>query len=204
MNFYIADTHFGHHNVIRYDNRPFRTTAEMDNTMIDNWNKVVGDNDTVYILGDFSWYGFENTVKILDSLRGDKVLIRGNHDRLNVSVAKRFFKIENYLEITDGKERVVLNHYPMPFWNGQFRNTVHLYGHVHNSHQHNYCLSIQKELAQLQDIPMRMYNVGCMIPYMDYTPRTLEEILDVNEAVYDTSEIDGFLGEVKINDKKTV
>ena len=55
---------------------------------------------------------------------------------------------------------------------------IHLYGHVHNSHQYNYCLSIEKELRQLQDIPMRMFNVGCMMTYMNYMPRTLNEILE--------------------------
>ena len=56
MNFYISDNHFGHFNVIRYDNRPFDNTDTMDKVMIDRWNEVVGDEDTVYILGDFSWY----------------------------------------------------------------------------------------------------------------------------------------------------
>ncbi len=61
-----------------------------------------------------------------------------------------------------------------------FRDSVHLYGHVHNSHQWNFCKSWQKELQQLQDIPMRMFNVGCMMEYIDYTPRTLQEIVGGN------------------------
>ena len=176
MNFYISDTHFGHHNILRYDNRPFENAAVMDEVLIDRWNEVVGDDDTVYILGDFSWYKEEETLAILDSLCGRKVLIKGNHDRISPRVAKKFVKICYYLEINDGEERVVMSHYPMLFWNGQFRDSVHLYGHVHNSHQWNCCLSFQRELKQLQDIPMRMYNVGCMIEYIDYTPRTLQEI----------------------------
>ena len=104
-------------------------------------------------------------------------MIKGNHDRISPKVAKKFEKRCEYLEINDGNERVIMSHYPMPFWNGQFRDTVHLFGHVHNSHQNNYCLSIQRELKQLQNIPMRMYNVGCMMEMMDYTPQTLESIL---------------------------
>ena len=51
-----------------------------------------------------------------------------------------------------------------------------LYGHIHNSHQHNMMESWKKELRQLQDIPGRCCNVGCMMPWMDYTPRTIEEL----------------------------
>ena len=177
MNFYISDTHFGHKNIIKFDNRPFDSVEDMGETMIDRWNSVVGDDDTVYILGDFSWYKEEKTLEILSRLYGRKVLIKGNHDRISPKVAKMFEKRCEYLEINDGKERVIMSHYPMPFWNGQFRDTVHLFGHVHNSHQNNYCLSMQKELQQLQGIPMRMYNVGAMMSYMDYTPQTLDDIL---------------------------
>lgn len=177
MNFYIADTHFGHFNIIRYDNRPFDSIDNMDEVMIDRWNDVVGDNDTVYILGDFSWHKEHETLSILDRLTGRKVLINGNHDKVSPQVAKRFVKVCDYLEITDNDERVIMSHYPMPFWNGQFRDSVHLYGHVHNSHQWNVCQSLRRELQQLQDIPMRMYNVGCMMEYINYTPRTLEEII---------------------------
>ena len=56
MNFYIADMHFGHKNIIRYDNRPFGSVEEMDKALIQLWNETVGSDDIVYILGDFSWY----------------------------------------------------------------------------------------------------------------------------------------------------
>ena len=77
MNFYIADMHFGHKNVIRYDNRPFDSIEEMDKAMITLWNETVGDSDVVYILGDFSWYKEEKTAFILGCLKGHKVLIKG-------------------------------------------------------------------------------------------------------------------------------
>ena len=176
-NFYIADSHHGHANIIRYDNRPFRNVEEMDRTLIKNWNNVVTDEDTVYILGDFSWYKENDTIAILDQLKGQKVLIKGNHDPMSRHIAAKCKKVCDYLEIKDNGTKVILSHYPMPFWNGQFRDTVHLYGHVHNSHQWNVLENWKKELQQLQDLSMHMYNVGVMMDYMGYTPRTLDEIL---------------------------
>lgn len=110
MNFYIADMHFGHKNVIRYDNRPFDSIEEMDKAMITLWNETVGDNDVVYILGDFSWYKEEKTAFILGCLKGHKVLIRGNHDHISPKVARHFERICEYAEIKDGEEKVVSDH----------------------------------------------------------------------------------------------
>jgi len=179
--FYIADLHFGHKNIIRYDNRPFATIEEMDNTLIKNWNKVVSNDDFVYILGDISWHDDDKTAQIFKQLHGTKILIRGNHDNIKSGseLAKCFASVQDYAELyLDKKNKVIMSHYPILFWNGQFRDSIHLYGHVHNSHQWNMCESWIEEARQLQDIPMRMYNVGCMMEWMDYTPRTLEEIIN--------------------------
>ena len=165
-------------NVIRFDNRPFKNVQEMDSTLIDNWNNVVADKDTVYILGDFSWYKEQETIAILDQLKGEKVLIKGNHDRISPAIRNYFNGMYDYLEVKDNGTKVILSHYPMPFWNGQFRDTVHLYGHIHNSHQWNMMESWKKELQQLQDLPARMYNVGVMMKYINYMPRTLDEIIE--------------------------
>ena len=82
MIFYIADMHFGHENVLRFDNRPFQETAPMDDMLIQNWNARVTDDDTVYVLGDAFWKNEENSVNILQQLKGHKHLIQGNHDRV--------------------------------------------------------------------------------------------------------------------------
>lgn len=78
---FTSDTHFGHHNVIRYCNRPFRDKYEMDRVMIENWNRVVKPKDLIYHLGDVSFYGVTKTTAIVKRLNGIKMLIRGNHDK---------------------------------------------------------------------------------------------------------------------------
>lgn len=53
--YYISDLHFGHSNIIRFDNRPFSNVQEMEETIVKNWNERVAKDDVVYILGDFCW-----------------------------------------------------------------------------------------------------------------------------------------------------
>jgi calcineurin-like phosphoesterase family protein len=80
--YFIADTHFGHKNIIRFCDRPFNTVKEMDNEMISLWNKTVNDGDEIIHLGDFSYRTSpEDTKSIFQSLRGKISLLMGNHDR---------------------------------------------------------------------------------------------------------------------------
>lgn len=184
-NFYISDLHLGHDNVIKFDNRPFKSVKEMDQTLIDNWNKVVSDGDTVYILGDFCWSKNElEWVKILKQLKGEKVLIKGNHDLKYFSSSLRpmFKYIKDYDEVKDNGKRVILSHYPIPFYRGAYNpDMVHLYGHIHVTIENNFMEHIKEYIDKNDDRGQskhkgQFYNVGCMMPYMDYTPRTLEEI----------------------------
>lgn len=177
--FYIADLHFGHKNVLKYDNRPFLSVEEMDKTIIDNWNNAVSCNDTVYILGDIAWYDYKRTVEIMQQLNGEKILIKGNHDKLNQELKDCFKYVYDYKEIKDNGRDVILCHYPIPCFNKHFYGSVHLYGHVHNSFESNMMEHFRKEMIELYDKQCNMYNVGCMMPWMSYTPRTLDEIIDL-------------------------
>lgn len=180
--FYISDLHFGHKNILKYDNRPFLTVEEMDNTLINNWNSVVTSNDTVYILGDISWYDYKTTVEIMNKLKGNKILIKGNHDRLNQELRDCFQGVYDYKEIKDSGKELILCHYPIPCFNKHFYGAIHLYGHVHNSFEANMVEHFKKEMIELYDKECNMFNVGCMIEYMNYTPRTLDEILRLSEG----------------------
>ena len=183
MKYYISDLHFFHDKVIMYDNRKFKSVEEMNTTLINNWNSRVTDEDDVYILGDVSWCKDPGeNIALLRGLRGRKHLIYGNHDKAMKVVNKQsdvFASVNDYLQVSDtGCGCVVMSHYPILFWNCQFRDSIHLYGHVHNSHQYNIFETALANVRDLQAIPMRAYNVGCMMPWMNYTPRTLSEIIE--------------------------
>jgi len=77
--FVIADCHFGAQDVIRVFKRPFATVREMDRVMTENWNRAVGPDDTVISVGDFTW-DKKDRERLLAELKGNKILIRGNHD----------------------------------------------------------------------------------------------------------------------------
>lgn len=176
--FYISDPHWGHANVLHFDNRPFKDAEEMNNELIRRWNEVVSDGDLVYILGDMFWMPPQKAAPILDQLNGQKILVKGNHDRWHDSkFDKKFVKIDEYIETEDEGRKVVLCHYPIPCFKNHFYGWIHLYGHVHNSFEWNMMEHQRYLMEELYDRQCNMINVGAMMPYMNYTPRTLDEIL---------------------------
>ena len=132
MIYFTADTHFGHANVIKHCNRPFKTTEEMDENLIMLWNKTVREKDTIYILGDMF---FRNTVpceEYLKKLNGKKYLIVGNHDKdwmKTISLSKYFLDVTPLMTVNDGQHKFTLCHYPMLRWKGSYM----IHGHVHNT-----------------------------------------------------------------------
>ena len=177
-NFYIADMHFSHKQILAYDNRPFFTTSEMDETMIERWNSAVGEKDSVYVLGDMFWCTAKQAISILDELNGSKFLVLGNHDTCNnEAFRQRFVRIADYLEISDNGRKIVLSHYPIPCFKNHYYKWYHLYGHVHSSFEYNMMEYDKLLMQELYGKPCLMYNVGAMMPWMDYTPRTLDQII---------------------------
>jgi calcineurin-like phosphoesterase family protein len=78
---FTSDHHFGHENILSYAKRPFGSVDEMNRTMIEKHNDVVGDSDTVWILGDVALGNIKDTLPLVGQLRGHKYLVAGNHDR---------------------------------------------------------------------------------------------------------------------------
>lgn len=179
MIYFTSDLHFGHRNVIRFDNRPFASADEMDETLIERWNKKVSGKDIVYILGDLSWHSDQKTCEILARLHGEKILVQGNHDRVHGQVRRFFEEVSPYKEINlPGNIHIVLCHYPIVFFNRHHYGAYMLYGHVHNSKEFDMTEQHKKALQQ-QGVKCNMFNVGCMV--RGYEPVTLDEIIQEEE-----------------------
>ena len=184
--FFISDLHFGHENVIRFDNRPFASVNEMDDELIRRWNAKVNKDDAVYVLGDFIWKSRNGDAHILlRSLNGRIILIKGNHDRFlcNAQAKAVFADINDYDDIhvtlDDGSvRRCILSHYFIPLYNGHWHGAIHLHGHSHITPEAATEKRIAKELNEA-GYKNEIYNVGCM--YWNYEPVTLDEILRKSE-----------------------
>lgn len=183
---FISDLHFSHANCLAFDNRPFKTIEEHDAEIIKRWNDTVDIDDDVYILGDISWANPTKTAELISRLNGNKHLIIGNHDRKllkSKTVRGLFVEIADYKEIQlQGGKGIILSHYPIPCFNHHYYGWYHLYGHVHISFEWNMMQRVKYEMEALYDKECNMYNVGCMVSYMNYTPRTLEEIIEGERA----------------------
>ena len=194
-NYFIADTHWGHKNCLSFDNRPFKTIEEHDEALINNWNNVVGIDDDVYLLGDISWYNSTKTIEIIKQLNGRNLFwIKGNHDNKilkNRELRNLFVEICDYKELDLGNGKIlVLSHYPIPCFKNHYYGSYHFFGHVHSSFEYNMMMNIKYQMEELYTKPCNMYNVGCMMSYMNYTPRTFEEIIAANTNVENVDAID--------------
>lgn len=198
MRYYIADCHFFHNSLnFQMDNRGFADAEEMNAYMIAQWNKKVRWNDEVVILGDFSLGKAEETNRVLEQLNGFLYLIEGNHDQFGRAKgynAARFKWIRPYAELHDNGRKVVLCHYPILCYNGQYLfdengnpKTYMLYGHVHNTWDEQLmeqALALAKQQKRARrdgteyTLPCQMINCFCM--YSDYTPLTLDEWIETD------------------------
>ena len=177
-NYYISDFHWGHQFITTVDNCPFDTIEEQEEAIITNWNKTLKNTDTGFILGDVSYRPRDETLEMLEQLKGNIVILPGNHDRWLIHEDN----IADCLTIKDtvfGEEKYVfLCHYPCAVWDRQFEGGLHLYGHVHS--RMNNDGTIRHTVLDHPDMS-NAYNCGCMVSYMNYTPRTIEEIILSNK-----------------------
>ena len=184
QNFYIGDWHFGHTAVLKMDNRPWVTIEDMNRDLIQYCNDTVKHGDTLYIVGDISMKGGETLLNLVKQIKCDKVLIKGNHDKVSGELAKEFKgRVYEKLMVRDKGRKVVLCHQPMPCFDGHFNGDYHLYAHVHMTKEYELMEKVKAEILTW-DVPCNMYNVGAMLPYMEYKPKTLDEII-IGYAIWD-------------------
>ena len=129
---FTADTHFGHANILRFCKRPYRDAHHMTEALIENWNSVVDEDQTVFHLGDFAFKNSQtHTAVICQRLNGQIILIRGNHDK--ESSLNLFDEVHDLAEVTVAKRHMVLCHYAMRVWPRSHHGSWHLHGHSHGS-----------------------------------------------------------------------
>ena len=151
---FTADSHFGHNNIIKYCHRPFESTDEMDDVLIQNINNHVQPNDFLYHMGDWChWHGNKNKEHLermkyyRNRIKCKNIhLITGNHDprysdgriknecREFFSSAQEIKAINVYYKANDEdriKIKIILCHYAMTVWDGSHYGSWNLYGHSH-------------------------------------------------------------------------
>jgi calcineurin-like phosphoesterase family protein len=160
--FFTSDTHFGHNNIIKFCERPFETSEEMDAVIIERWNSLVSSKDEVFHLGDFSFRSKKETNNIVSKLNGNITLIRGNHDlkRIKLTSVLGFREIKDYHELNQKRygQKIVLFHFPILSWNKKHHGSIHCHGHTH---------SLEKSYG-------KRINVG--VDSNDFYPYHIEEI----------------------------
>ena len=151
--------------------RMFKNVEDMNETLIENWNRVVGQDDIVFHLGDFCLGGSHEWTKILNRLNGKIYLILGNHDLKNIrqGYASRFELTSMQMHIEVDKQKIYLNHCPPLCYGGAYGNTWQLFGHVHTSKNNT-----GKDALRLDMIFPTQYDVG--VDNNDFTPVSFEQV----------------------------
>jgi len=176
--FFTSDTHFFHSKIIGYTGRPFENVEQMNQTLIENWNRVVPRDGIVFHLGDFAFASEENWNSILDKLKGKIYLILGNHDMkmAGKEVMNRFEEVTLQKIIrVDGRE-ILLNHYPFLCYSGAYREEWQLFGHVHSGAERVEGIDIPR----LVNLFPTQYDVG--VDNNNYTPVSYEQVKAIIES----------------------
>ena len=136
--FFTSDQHCFHNNILNLqpETRIGDSIEEMNELIVDIWNKTVKPNDRVDILGDFSFAKWDKTLNVLNRLNGKLYLTIGNHDHWINPVTSAFFQDDHKhmrIEKFDGKY-IVMCHYPIARWDRMGYGSYHLHGHSHGNY----------------------------------------------------------------------
>lgn len=173
--FFTSDQHFGHKNIISFCDRPFNNTIEMDETLIENWNKKVDNNSIVFVLGDIGFCTEKEIIDHYSRLNGRKILIKGNHDHhfSEQTLNKLFEEVydQRMIQIWDEDSlehyKLHLSHYPMISWANSFHGSIQLFGHVHSTKTERFD-KFNDKLSKNQ------YDVG--VDNNNFTPISFKEL----------------------------
>lgn len=180
MIYFTSDTHFYNKKALKIGSKKFASSVKRDDYIIEQWNKVVGDKDEVYLLGDISNGTGAQTNEVLKRLNGTKYLIIGNNDRYldDPEFDKELFGwCKNYHVLYEMETKFILFHFPIEVWEGYGNDRFHLHGHLHR----------KKAIHE----PIRRYEVG--VDAHDARPVSIEEIYkSIKEFHNESRKIQGF------------
>lgn len=161
--YFISDTHFGQWFANWFFNRPFKNLDHMNKEIIKNWNEVVSKDDVVIIVGDFYSGNRDFLSNLVNSLNGEKILIKGNHDfkfRYRKLINEGKIEVYDKLVLKHEDVNILLSHVAYPFL---APNTINIHGHYH------------RKLRPIELNGKYYYNV--CVEHNDYKPVSLETIL---------------------------
>lgn len=171
--FFTSDSHFSHFNVAKLCNRPYSSRSEMNQCLIDNWNKVVPEDGIVIHCGDFMLshkIGFKEYSKYINKLNGTIYLTRGNHDRIDLGNYDNKLIVNDCMHIQVEKTLIYAQHYPCL----AFNEDIQVFGHIHT-------LSDGKVHGLDSDVPAKLkfnqYDVG--VDQNNYTPINYNQLINI-------------------------
>lgn len=148
-----SDTHYSHTNICRgvtnwrmpdgsipeLQTRDFPNIDKMNTAIVNNINEVVGQDDVLIHLGDWSFGGFENIEEFYNRLICKNIhLILGNHDhhidRNRENIKRLFLSVSWFEQFQYQGETIEMMHYPISSWNALRKGRIHLHGHCHLPH----------------------------------------------------------------------
>lgn len=177
MIWFTSDTHFGHENIIRFCDRPWKSADEMNDALIEVINERVAPDDILYHLGDFSFKMSQDAARdVRRRIRCREIhWVPGNHDwDWGKTDLAGTFVVEPAIVALgcEGAPELVLCHYPIMDWPGLGRGAIHLHGHIHATRAYNEEMRAERLLR---------YDVG--VDANGYVPASLDEILAFFDGV---------------------
>lgn len=175
--FITSDHHFGHENIIKFTDRPYSSVEQMDAELIENWNRYIKKDDTVFHLGDFTLGEMDSASKYFSQLNG-KIFILAqpwHHDRrwlpkdlrtiipyTNCTV--QFCPPMVMLEVSNmvlGSRPlpITLCHYPLAEWDRKHYGAWHLHGHSHGKYKTD-DFAVDVGVEHMNYYPIRLDNVS--------------------------------------------
>ena len=173
--YFTSDTHIGHYNIAKYCHRPFESRKDMDDALIDNWNKVVPEDGIVVHCGDFTLIrheSMEEYQKLFNKLNGNILLLRGNHDRIPITIepiGKLIASVDIAIINVDGV-KIMASHYPMLAYPTDYQ----VFGHIHTLSDGT-CYGLDGDVNER--LRKTQYDVG--VDQNGYKPISYWELCDI-------------------------